>query len=106
MKVTNIAAYLTTVLLVVSGQNIYGMRSMGVASASSSSSSSSSEPIENVEDGILKELQAISEELICPITHELMQDPVLAADGRIYERASIEAWFARRNITSPVTRVH
>ena len=29
----------------------------------------------------------------CPITMELMHDPVLAADGFTYDRTSIEAWF-------------
>lgn len=40
------------------------------------------------------------EELICPIGLVLMTaDPVLAADGVTYERASIENWF-RKNITN------
>jgi U-box domain len=30
---------------------------------------------------------------LCPITMELMHDPVLAADGFTYDRTSIEAWF-------------
>ena len=39
---------------------------------------------------------------LCPITGELMDDPVVAADGHTYERAAIETWFRRRN-TSPMT---
>ena len=44
----------------------------------------------------------------CPITLELMQDPVLAKDGHTYERDAIESWFAeanaaRRSATSPKT---
>eukprot|EP00887_Chlorella_sp_A99_P002971 scaffold24.g2971.t1 len=35
-------------------------------------------------------------ELLCPITREPMRDPVLAADGRTYERAAIEAWIAQQ----------
>lgn len=38
----------------------------------------------------------------CPITNEIMQDPVVAADGHTYEREAIETWFRRRN-TSPMT---
>ena len=30
------------------------------------------------------------EELVCPITNELMKDPVRAADGRLYEKEAIE----------------
>ena len=44
----------------------------------------------------------IPEDLLCPISHELMIDPVLAADGHAYERASIEEWLARSH-TSPLT---
>ena len=29
----------------------------------------------------------------CPISHVLMADPVIAADGYSYERSAIEAWF-------------
>ena len=38
----------------------------------------------------------------CPITHDVMVDPVTAADGRSYERHAIEAWFRKHN-TSPFT---
>jgi len=39
---------------------------------------------------------------ICPITQQVMLDPVLAADGRNYEREAIETWLATHN-TSPIT---
>ena len=42
------------------------------------------------------------EEFLCPISMEVMQDPVIAADGHTYERRAIEAWFSRAR-TSPVT---
>ena len=38
----------------------------------------------------------------CPITTELMNDPVVAFDGHTYERLAIEHWFERRR-TSPKT---
>ncbi|CAF1094016.1 unnamed protein product [Rotaria sp. Silwood1] len=41
----------------------------------------------------------------CPITHELMTDPVIDPDGNSYERQAIEGWL-RQNGTSPITRVH
>eukprot|EP01044_Picomonas_judraskeda_P013405 COSAG03_NODE_2023_length_3207_cov_7.959459_1_plen_572_part_00 len=40
---------------------------------------------------------------LCPITQELMADPVFAADGHSYERAEIEKWFATGKQTSPMT---
>ena len=39
---------------------------------------------------------------LCPITHELMQDPVIAVDGHSYSRVPIERWF-RNHDTSPMT---
>ena len=38
----------------------------------------------------------------CPLTKDVMVDPVLAADGHNYERAALEQWLAR-NAFSPVT---
>ena len=42
------------------------------------------------------------EDFICPITTELMADPVMAADGHAYERTAIERWLATKS-TSPMT---
>lgn len=39
----------------------------------------------------------------CPITMELMVDPVLCEDGHTYERKTILEWLARSQ-TSPLTR--
>jgi hypothetical protein len=39
---------------------------------------------------------------LCPITNEVMEDPVVAADGHSYEREAIETWFRGHN-TSPMT---
>lgn len=44
-----------------------------------------------------------SNTFICPITHELMRDPVIDPDGNSYEREAIEGWL-RQNGTSPITR--
>lgn len=40
----------------------------------------------------------------CPISLELMRDPVTVCTGQTYDRASIEAWVSTGNSTCPVTR--
>jgi len=40
--------------------------------------------------------------ILCPITGEIMQDPVICCDGHSYERTSIQAWLAGHS-TSPLT---
>ena len=48
----------------------------------------------------------VAEEYVCPITAELPFDPVIAEDGRCYERHAIEEWFKRcesPQVKSPVT---
>nr|XP_046259427.1 WD repeat, SAM and U-box domain-containing protein 1-like [Scatophagus argus] len=45
------------------------------------------------------------DEFLCPITRELMKDPVIAADGYSYERDSIESWIRGKNKTSPMTNL-
>ncbi|XP_042869333.1 WD repeat, SAM and U-box domain-containing protein 1-like isoform X2 [Penaeus japonicus] len=42
-------------------------------------------------------------EFLCPITQELIDDPVLCADGFTYERVAMEAWLASGKRTSPMT---
>ena len=39
----------------------------------------------------------------CPITHDMMRDPVIASDGHSYEREAIERWFSMGKNTSPKT---
>ncbi|KAL6047667.1 VWFA domain-containing protein, partial [Balamuthia mandrillaris] len=43
------------------------------------------------------------ESYICPLTQEVMRDPVVDPEGNSYERTAIEAWL-RKNSTSPITR--
>ncbi|PRP74462.1 hypothetical protein PROFUN_06591 [Planoprotostelium fungivorum] len=50
-----------------------------------------------------KFIDIVEEDLQCPISKEVMDDPVLTADGHTYERSNIVAWFQRGNRTSPVT---
>jgi hypothetical protein len=40
--------------------------------------------------------------LTCPITHELMVDPVATSDGQLYERRAIEQWLQDHE-TSPLS---
>eukprot|EP00956_Cyclotella_meneghiniana_P005809 scaffold7557_cov68-Cyclotella_meneghiniana.AAC.6 len=42
-------------------------------------------------------------ELICPITQEILRDPVLCSDGHTYERSSLVTWFSMGRNRSPVT---
>ena len=46
-----------------------------------------------------------AKEFICPITHELPVQPVMAKDGKIYEREAILEWFRKKDgdATSPST---
>lgn len=52
---------------------------------------------------LLAKMQEIPRQFICPISLDVMVDPVVAADGHTYERAAIEAWLETHN-TSPMTR--
>lgn len=42
------------------------------------------------------------DEFMCPITQELLREPVVAFDGHTYEKSSIEKWIKSRSI-SPMT---
>lgn len=42
----------------------------------------------------------LRDEFACPITRELMRDPVIAADGNTYDREAIEMWLKNHD-TSP-----
>ncbi|XP_071000235.1 WD repeat, SAM and U-box domain-containing protein 1-like isoform X2 [Oncorhynchus clarkii lewisi] len=45
------------------------------------------------------------DEFLCPITREVMKDPVIAADGYSYEREAIESWISAKNRSSPMTNL-
>jgi hypothetical protein len=45
------------------------------------------------------------DEYVCPITHALMEDPVVAQDGFSYERDAIADWFSKK-ASSPKTGIH
>ena len=52
----------------------------------------------------LKFVDMAATELMCPIRHELPIEPVVAEDGRIYEKAAIEGWLSRKQ-KSPMTNL-
>ncbi|KAL6214150.1 hypothetical protein ACLB2K_013588 [Fragaria x ananassa] len=45
----------------------------------------------------------IPNEFLCPITLEIMTDPVIVATGQTYERASIQKWLGSNHNTCPKT---
>ncbi|KAL2088051.1 hypothetical protein ACEWY4_016879 [Coilia grayii] len=47
----------------------------------------------------------VPDEYLCPITHELMRDPVIAADGYSYECEAIQSWIRTKNRSSPMTNL-
>ncbi len=49
----------------------------------------------------LIELTNVPDELKCPLTNKVMEDPVVASDGQTYERKAIEDFF-KTSIVSPV----
>ncbi|KAL3830510.1 hypothetical protein ACJIZ3_019312 [Penstemon smallii] len=46
---------------------------------------------------------AIPNEFLCPITLEIMTDPVIVATGQTYERESIQQWLDSKHLTCPKT---
>ena len=50
-----------------------------------------------------RENEEVPDEFLCPITREIMLDPVSAADGHTYERTAIEEWLRAGNGRSPAT---
>ncbi|KAG7591201.1 U box domain [Arabidopsis thaliana x Arabidopsis arenosa] len=58
-------------------------------------------------DGIIKDQDLIRglkvEDLLCPISLEIMADPVVVETGHTYDRSSITKWFGSGNITCPKT---
>jgi len=48
--------------------------------------------------------QEMPDEYLCPITQDVMEDPVIAMDGHTYERKAIEEWLLTRD-TSPMTNM-
>jgi len=41
---------------------------------------------------------------LCPITHEIMRDPLMSRSGHSFERQAILTWLVEHNHTCPLTR--
>lgn len=53
--------------------------------------------------GTVPTLKSAPVHYLCPITRELMTDPVVASDGFTYDRSAIENWLSLGRRTSPMT---
>lgn len=53
----------------------------------------------------LEQSLEIPEEYLCPITKEIMKDPVVLASGHTYDRQAIEHWFRSGARTDPNTNM-
>ena len=54
-----------------------------------------------IREGVdLTDDQTLRDEFMCPITCDLIFDPVIAADGHTYDRSAIQGWLAKHE-TSP-----
>ena len=52
---------------------------------------------------IMEKVMDEDDAFLCPITQEIMKNPVMASDGHTYEELAIKAWYAKER-TSPMTR--
>lgn len=52
---------------------------------------------------IIHIMASVPEEFLCPITLNIMKDPVVGSDGHTYERSAITQWL-QKNPNSPLTR--
>mmetsp|Transcript_517 Transcript_517/g.564 ORF Transcript_517/g.564 Transcript_517/m.564 type:complete len:101 (-) Transcript_517:30-332(-) len=54
------------------------------------------------------ESNEVIESFLCPITQQIMKDPVMTKYGHLYERTAIEAWIDKNNAcpmtSKPLTR--
>lgn len=48
-------------------------------------------------------LMAVPISFKCPLTGQVMRDPVATCDGQVFERVAIESWFRHGHRTSPMT---
>ena len=47
----------------------------------------------------------IPKSFLCPISHDVMKDPVRTVDGHVFERDAITEWFRLGHRTSPMTNM-
>ncbi|KAL9260902.1 U-box domain-containing protein [Drosera capensis] len=61
------------------------------------------EPVKPNQDSVKAHPLDIPQEFLCPITLEIMTDPVIVTTGQTYERASIQKWLDSNRRTCPKT---
>ncbi|KFQ37814.1 WD repeat, SAM and U-box domain-containing protein 1, partial [Mesitornis unicolor] len=61
--------------------------------------------IEELRTKTISAAVAVPDEFLCPITRELMKDPVIAADGYSYEKDAIGNWLSKKRRSSPMTNL-
>jgi len=61
------------------------------------------EALEQENTNLRDKVRVAPEAYCCPITYEVMKDPVILRDGHTYERESIATWFGNGHNTSPLT---
>ena len=57
----------------------------------------------HLSEPLVDDSRSLPPQLLCPITHDVLHDPVVAADGYSYERSAMLTWIASGNCTSPMT---
>lgn len=57
----------------------------------------------NIKEFRRNNASSIPKDFICPLTKEILYDPVMTSDGASYERQAIDLWLKKSNI-SPVTK--
>ena len=48
--------------------------------------------------------ESIPENFVCPLTLELMTDPLVSKHGHSFERTAVLKWLEKGNTTCPITR--
>jgi U-box domain len=67
------------------------------------SSNSDNNSLDSSADDVAIEL-SIPDEFLCPITHEIMRNPLLTRHGQTFEREAILNWLANHDGRCPLTR--
>ncbi|KAL3908853.1 MAG: hypothetical protein SGILL_008323 [Bacillariaceae sp.] len=57
-----------------------------------------------VHDDVSESEIDVPEEFLCPLTLEIMNDPVVSKDGKNFDRRAILKWLGKGNDTCPLTR--
>jgi len=57
--------------------------------------------VKNISDTMID----IPDEFLCPITCDLMYNPVKCSDGFVYDECAIKEWLLTRRNTSPMTNL-